>query len=272
MKKIVSALRSILAIGFCVTGVAIAQTPAATAPATPPATPTDTRVFGLLSLIGDNLDIVIARPQTGTLVDPNRRERLPINDPIFDTSAINAAGAAIRKVIPRAELAVLNTRSAVLFEKQRDLFTESNSTMTIPDAIKNALKAQQATHLLLITKHRAEAQLQFSDSTDGYGRLEGLGFYLDGNMLTSNDRTGFSGRGFIAPFVYVNVALIDLATMKTLKRQSITASNTVSSARAQESNQSPWLALTASEKVNIIDRIVQREVGRVALEVMQVVK
>lgn len=255
-----------VAVGLCALSSAWAQTPPAAATTAPAADP---RVFGLLSLIGDNLDIVIARPQTGTLVDPNRREPLPVADPIFDNSAINAAGAAIRKVIPRAELAVLNTRSAVLFEKQRELFTESNSTMTIPDAIKNALKAQQATHLLLITKHRAEAQLHFVGSSDGYGRLEGLGFYLDGNMLTSTASTGASGRGFIAPFVYVNVALIDLSTMKILKRQAITASNTVSSARAQESNQSPWLALTASEKVNIIDRIVQREVGRTVQEIMQ---
>lgn len=270
MKKIAALSRLLFLLYLSVAASATAQSP--TAMPSPAATPVDSRVFGLLSLIGNELNIVIARPQTGTLVDPNRREPLPVEDPIFDNSAINAAGNAIRKAIPRAELAVLNTRSAVLFEKQRDLFTDSNSVMTMPGAIVDALKAQQATHLMLITKHRAEAQLHFAGNSDGYGRLEGLGFYLDGSMLTSSASVGATGRGFIAPFVYVNVTLIDLKTMKILKRQAITASNTVSSARAQESNQSPWLALTASEKVNIIDRIVQREVGRTALEIMQAAK
>jgi hypothetical protein len=245
-----------------------AQSSAASA-GTSTAPPADTRVFGLLSLIGDELNIVIAR---GAKADGTRNEPLPVAEPMFDNAAIQAAGAGIRKVIPRAELAVLNTRSPVLFERQRELFAETGGTMKIPDAIREALKAQQATHLMLITKQRGEAQLHFAGNSDGVAQLEGLGFYLDASMLVENASTAAAQRGMIAPFAYVNVSLIDLANMKVLKKQAIAVASTISSARAQQTNQSPWLALSASEKVNIIDRLVQREVARTAQAVMQGLK
>ncbi len=244
--------------------------PAAGANTAPPATPAvDSRVFGLLSLIGNELNIVIAR---GSRADGTRSEPLAVTEPMFDNAAIQSAGSGIRKVIPRAELAVLNTRSPVLFERQRELFTESGGTMKIPDAIRDALKAQQATHLLLITKHRGEAQLHFAGNSDGAAQVEGLGFCIDASMLVENSSTAAAQRGMIAPFAYINVALVDLATMKVLKKQAITATSTISSARAQQTNQSPWLALSAAEKVSIIDRLVQREVARTVQEVMQVAK
>ena len=78
--------------------------------------------YAFLSLIGDKLDIVIAQMQTGSRIDQNlRMPPVIIQDPVFDNVAATAAGDAIRKIIPRAELAILNSRSPVLFEKQRDL-------------------------------------------------------------------------------------------------------------------------------------------------------
>lgn len=97
--------------------------------------------FAFLSLIGDKLDIVTAQAQTGSRIDQNRREPpVAILDPVFDNVAPTAAGEAVRKVIPRAELAILNSRSSVLFEKQRDLFDEKGGVMGIPDAIRTALQ------------------------------------------------------------------------------------------------------------------------------------
>lgn len=85
--------------------------------------------YALLSLIGDKLDIVIAQLQTGSRIDKNRREPpLAIEDPVFDRAAAMAAGEAVRKIIPRAELAILNSRSPFLFEKQRELFDEKTAS------------------------------------------------------------------------------------------------------------------------------------------------
>ena len=79
-------------------------------------------------------------------------------------------------------MAILNSRSPALFEKQRDLFEEKGGVIVIPDAIR---------------------------------------------------------------------------------KQTNTASMTISSARAQENLGSPWVALTSAEKISAINRLIQREIARV---------
>lgn len=233
------------------------------------ATPEDP-TYAFLSLIGDKLDIVIAQPQTGSRIDQNRREPpLTILDPVFDNAAATAAGEAVRKIIPRAELAILNSRSPVLFEKQRDLFEEKDGVIAIPEAIRTALQNEKATHLILITKHRGDAQFQFSNLSDGTGMVEGLGFYLDGNSGTRRGDTGEAGRGYIAPFVYAKVTLVDVQTSKVIKKQTIKASMAISSARAQENIASPWAALSSAEKVSAINRLIQREIARVVPQLLK---
>ena len=128
----------------------------------------------MLSLIGDKLDIVVAQYQAGSHMDQNRREpAVAIADPVFDNMAATAAGEAVRKIIPRAELAILNSRSPVLFAKQYELFEEKGGVIAIPDAIRTALQNEKATYLILITKHRDDAQFEFTNAIEGAGMLEG---------------------------------------------------------------------------------------------------
>ncbi len=119
-----------------------------------PDAPADTPVYALLSLIGDRLDIVIRQLQTGTRVDNNNHQPLAIAEPVFDDAAISAAESAIREAIPKVEIAALRTRSQVLFDKQATLFEINGDVMAIPNAIKDALRQQGATKLVLIGKRR----------------------------------------------------------------------------------------------------------------------
>ncbi|MEP7157393.1 MAG: hypothetical protein ABI905_16555 [Betaproteobacteria bacterium] len=246
-------------------GIALAQgagTPTPASAAKP--------VYAVLSLIGDKLEIVVAMPKTGTNIDPNRHESLAIAESVFDDTVVSSIAAAARKIKPDAELTALNTRSPVLFEKFRTLFAVSDETIQIPDAIRAALKAQGATHLFLVTKQRDDASAQFRDGfIEGTGKLEGLGYYLDGSIETSNGTAGQSGRGFIAPFAYFNIALIDLATSKQLKKQKVTASWPVSAGNAVKDIGSPWAALSSAEKVRLVNRLIDREINRVMPQLLQ---
>jgi hypothetical protein len=224
--------------------------------------------YAMLSLIGDKLDIVVYQMQTSSNIEQNRHEALPINDALFDNTAADAAGEAVRKLVPGAALVVLNSRSAALFEKQRELFAEQGASVALPDAIKTALKRENATHLILITKHRDDADLRFDNRHDGSGKLEGLGYYLDGTTLTKPGEGGETGRGYLAPYVYIKVSLIDAKTLKLIGKQIVKASQTVSAARAIESA-NPWDALTNAQKVRIIDQMIRREITRVVLELMK---
>ena len=239
------------------------------ATAQPTATPSPP-VYAVLSLIGDKLNIIVARQQTGTRVDANLRESVAISNAVFDDAAVSAIAEAVRKIDPKAELAAINTRSAVLFEKQRELFAQSGDKILIPDAILTALKNQNASHLFLLTKRRDDASAQFAKgNSDGKGRLEGLGFYLDGSVATKVLETGDGGRGFIAPFVYIDIALIEVATSKVLRKEKVVATKPVSSGQAVKDVGSPWDALSSADKVRIINTIIQQEITRVVPELLK---
>ena len=248
----------------------LASLPAGTAFGAPtPATPAAAvavPVYALLSVIGDRLDVVVRQPQTGTRVDNNRRQPVAITEPIFDSAAVSAAGRAIRQIFPKAELAVLDTRSQVLFDKQQTLFQINNDVMTMPDAIRDALRQQGATKLILIRKYRDDAHFQFATGhSDGAGKIEGLGFYVDGTWETRNidAKTGEvrSGRGFIAPFAYLEVTLVDFPSGNVVGKKTVTGSFQVGAGRAAQDIGEPWSALSSAEKVQLINRLIEREVS-----------
>jgi hypothetical protein len=264
MKKLLLSVAVSFLVCFALNhSVAMAQ-PAASAAA--PSTP----VYAVLSLIGDKLDIIVARQQTGTRVDANLRESVAISNAVFDDAAVSAIAEAVRKIDSKAELAAINTRSAVLFEKQRELFAQSGDKILIPDAIRTAVKNQNATHLFLVTKRRDDALAQFvRGNSDGKGRLEGLGFYLDGSVTTKVLETGDGGRGFIAPFVYIDIALIEVASSKVIKKEKVVATKPVSAGQAAKDVGSPWDALSSAEKVRMVNAIIQDEVARVVPELLK---
>lgn len=245
-------------------------TTATAQPATAPAAAQPTPIYGVLSLIGDKLNVVVAQSQTGTRIDANMRDSIEMVNAVFDDSAVSAVAIAMRKIDPKAELAAINTRSTILFEKQRTLFEQSGDKILIPDAIRDALKAQNATHLFLITKRRDEARATFSSGrSDGKGRLEGLGFYLDGSMMTFVTETGAAGRGFIAPFAYFDIALVEVASSRVIKKEKVTASKPVSAGAAEKDIGNPWSALSSADKARLVDTLIRQEIARVVPELMK---
>lgn len=256
-------------LAVCIFGLWTAAAVAAPSPTStpPPADPAAAApVVAILSLIGDRLDIIVRRTQTGTHIDNNLRDAVPIAEPVFDNSAVVAAAKAIQRVSPKTELAAINTRSATLFDKQRSLFTENNGVMSLPDAIRDAVRAQGAGKLVLILKHRDDASFQFATGTrDGAGKLEGLGFYVDGTWETRTfdpeAATYRIGQGFIAPYAYISVTLIDFPSGIIRGRKSMTASSMVGAGRAERDIGEPWKALSSAEKVRLVNRLVEREVS-----------
>lgn len=228
------------------------------------------RVYSVLSLIGDRLDIVIARQQTGTHIDPNRRESIAIDSATFDNTAARAIAAAVKKESVGSEVNMLNTRSPVLFNKHRELFAQSGDRIAMPEAIKDALKGQGATHLFLVTKLREDASISFAGGFgDGKGKLEGLGFYLDGSVITEDVASGARARGYIAPFAYFSIALIDLANARVLNKLKATASRAASSSATNADPGNPWAALSSAEKVSLVNHLIENEIARAVPELLK---
>ncbi len=236
-------------------------------------------VYALLSLIGDKLNIVIRRYQTGSNLNQNLQQTIPIDSPVFDNTAAAAAGRSVQRAQPHAELAILNARSAVLFEKQRQLFEDRGASIGIPEAIVAAAKQQGANRIVMVLRHRAEADFLFARAgtfADG-GKLEGLGFYLDGNMKVDSfdDASGkrvASGTGFIAPYAYIEVIIADIASLRVMGRRAITASRVVGSGQPGQEIDQPWNALSSADKVRHVNQIIEREVGKATLELVTALK
>jgi hypothetical protein len=228
------------------------------APPVPPAQP----VYAILSLVGDELSVIASQLKVGDAPESNFKRAVPIDEPVFDTIAIRATIDAVRRARPGAELAALNTRSQALFAKQKQLFVEQNGVMSVPEAVMGALAQQGATHLILVTKYRDDTKLLLANAPAGSERMEGLGFFLNGAALTTDPATGSAGRGYISPFAYFRMDLIELPSRKVAKTRVVTASEPFSAARAP-SGDDPWAALTAAEKIAAIEALMTREIGRV---------
>jgi len=70
------------------------------------------------------------------------------------------------------------------------------------------------------------------------------------------------GIGFLAPFVYIRLSLVDLKAAVVVREQVVTASATLSAAQAKNGFD-PWDALNPAQKVETLGRMIEREVARV---------
>jgi len=130
---------------------------------------------------------------------------------------------------------------------------------TVLAAVRDIAAGSKATHLVLVTKQRHEAMLPVSNGRVGSGWLEGLGFYIDCEQGMRNNVTGEGFTGFLAPFAYFRVSLIELATGKVLGEEAVYASLTT----GRRSVSHPWDALTPKQKVQVIEGMLRAEVARV---------
>lgn len=232
------------------------------APAAPPP------VYGVLSLIGDEISVIASQLKSGDGAPTNFRRTAATDDGIFDTMAVRVTGEAIRQTRPGADLAVLNTRSPALFARQRELFDERDGVISIPQPILEALAAQGANRLILITKFRDDTRQLLTGSAAADDRLEGLGFFLDGTAITKDAATGSTGRGYISPFTYFKLTLVDLPSRKVLGSRAVARSEPFSAARAP-SGDDPWAALSSAEKIQAIEALLRREIARALPQVLE---
>src|SRR5882672_4015577 len=221
-------------------------------------TANEARKYAVLSLIGDALSVISYQPRTGSSIDTNRHELIPITDGSFDKTALMATDAALRKIDAQASVVLLTSSSQSLYQEQEKLF--SGSQLVLPDEIATVLKSSGATHLIILTKYRGEARLQAAQFNLGSGKLTGLGFYVDRQYRLSRSDTGERSVGFLAPFVYFKISLVDVATLAVLREEIATATTTLSAARSKDAD--PWNVLTPGQKVERINSMTRGEVSR----------
>ena len=179
----------------------------------------------MLSLVGDKLDVVTYQPQVGTQLDSNSHMPLPMSQDELDTTALRAINRSLHATVPGAPVALLAASTPDVFTDEGRMF--SGDHVTLPAEIDAAVHREGVATLVLVTKRRAEARLQVQDGYIGSGKIEGLGFYLNTIKHMKVHETGVRSIGYLAPFVYVDVALVDVATATVTRRTTITSAHVI---------------------------------------------
>jgi hypothetical protein len=218
------------------------------------------RRYVVMSLVGDTLSIVTNQRKTGSNLDTNTHQIVSAKDAGFDTVALQAAGEALQKMDPQTAVVLLAASTPALFSDQSGLF--DGRRLTLPTNVDAIVRGEKGTHLLLLTKHRAEARVEFTHEFLGSGKIEGLGFYLDNRELVVDPASREASRGYLAPFVYVRLTLVDLATSTVVRDELVTATRTLFTSQSKDGI-SAWDALTSSEKLGALRQMLTAEVTRV---------
>lgn len=214
--------------------------------------------IAILSLIGDEMTIDTYRKRVGTSVDSNRQQIVPLPTPVFDHTALVAAEEALVRLLPAASVATLMVPTTGSDSDPGRLLTD-NKVLASSSTIA-ALRQSGFTQLLVIAKLRAPTRLQTAGEVVGNGHIRGLGFYVDNFLLTQIVATGEVARGFIAPYVYIRLVLVDLRALDILGDERITASE-ARSAALNPTGSDPWGAITPEEKVSMLQTLIQDSIA-----------
>ena len=222
-----------------------------------------TRRYAALSLIGETMTVVSYVGTTGSQLSGTRREPFSIGSRFFDTVALNAVQRSLQELDVQAPLATFFGTSPELFTEQEKLF-DGRRVVLSPD-LTAAMKKERATHLFIITRYRSDAEIRMQSGTTGSGMLEGVGYYLDKDLPVMSWATGGSATGYIAPYVYLRISLVDLAASAIERERFITWSVALSAAsfakRSEGSTDDPRTVL-AGKHVPVLGDALVREVSR----------
>jgi hypothetical protein len=210
------------------------------------------------SLVADQFTVTLYRDSTGTNLS-NRASTVKMPGPMLDIALLKAAQDAIAKAAPGAAVFPLKVPAAGSNVDPALVYQDGK-----PDpqnVLVEALRKQGFTHLLTATKLRNSNIIALASGTIGTnkGALEGIGFYVDPTLGVENGAMGRS-EGIIAPYVYIELRLVDLATLET-RSQRIT-DNSVAASAQNKAGADAWGALTAEEKIDHLQRLIQRGVAR----------
>jgi hypothetical protein len=220
-----------------------------------PATADSKERWAALSVLGDRMNLVYARMETGTRNNPNFVQAIPMKDDVLDRLALRAV---LDATVPDApEIVPLALRDPRYYQVQERLLEGEGKPLL--DGLLKALETQQVTHVLLLVRSRGEAWFSVRDGHIGTGMVEGLGFYVDRSTRIQREDTGETDRGYLAPFAYYRLILFDVARRATVGEARVAASRMYLVAGSRESD--PWDVVSAKQKVDDIERLLNQHTG-----------
>jgi hypothetical protein len=226
----------------------------------------DGRKYAVLSLLGDEMLVVIAGMATGQRLDRNPRNYVRLDDPVIDKTALLTANETLKR-LTGADPVLLFARERVMYALQQRLMNEGKAMVNLLDSIKPMVQGTGATHVVLFTKARREARMQLSNQSLGTGMVEGVGFYVDPYTEVLLVEQLQSGTGFVAAFGYFDAALVDLSKGAIVAEQRVTASRAAATSNAVATD--VWSGISGAQKMRMLQDIIRTEVARTIPELLK---
>lgn len=214
------------------------------------------RRYTVLSEIGRTLQVVVEQPQIGSKLPQNLVQQMPVPGGALDRLALSVAKLELLKAQPAATATSFQPLDTDVFDPGRSFTPGSASGM--PADLADALRQQRSTHLLLLSRWRAEAAIQMLHAKVGHGQIEGLGFYIDTvTDIDHKDGDVSLRRGYLAPFAYLRASLIDAASGQVLATRTYQRAMPQLNTRGDGSTH-PWDGLDNRRKVQLLAAELER--------------
>lgn len=212
------------------------------------------RRIALVSALGDAITVVQSEPTTGSHLKNRRLEDIfPVPEGVFDVYALGQLQQGLAGV-GNAQLLPLKLKSATLLGDADKLVDGGGWRGN--DLLNQALKELNATHVVLLRPQRGPARVQMAQNTMGQGALKGLGFYLDRHTNVRLDTEAMATRrGFLAPYVYAELSVIDVAAGTVVASTPIRSAESMTTNR-EEGAGDAWDLLTAAQKIRTLQETI----------------
>lgn len=212
----------------------------------------EARVYALMSLVADYLTVTGFEATTGSMLRLNPTERMELQTDELERVVLRAALRAVTESGTGKAVPMLSDDGR-LYSQQDKLI--DGEIARLPPFLLDNLRAQKATHLMLVTKFNGVARMRSADLDLGTGRVEGLGFYLDRVTPLRRVERGDTAIGYLAPHAYLRLSLIDIAQGKVLRSKALTAS-TVVSAAGTSAGANPWDVMSSAQKIAALSELI----------------
>lgn len=210
-----------------------------------------TSKLGVMSVLGREVQVVVSAPTIGSRVDRNAKDTLKVGNDFENFILRTTADAAGREGLGEALLLARPANGSMPW--QRD-----GQAVLVTQALLDAARAAKLSHLVLIQPVRAEAKLQMLRSVTGAGQLEGLGFYVDTALEVKGEDSGQRSTGFLAPYAYFDMYLVEVATLDLKAEHRARASAALMDPKRQGND--PWQSLSNESKVEALQKLTQEQI------------
>ena len=218
----------------------------------------DARRYAVLSLIGDKLQLAYAVGVVGAPVDSIERRWVPLDDTAIDKAALLAVSDQVKSLE--------HTEPVLLQAWERNLFDTSAGTGAVVEWVRQLTRDKNVTHAILITKLAYDGIPALQKPFVGNATLEGVGFFVGRTPPPTGADPNSAGPGFLSPFAYFRVSLIDLRTGQVVKQERGLASDTIDASGTMTGN--PWETLDSRQKIDKLQGMVRTELASVMPKVL----